>query len=135
MLYLLHFDPPYRHAGHYLGYTEDVPKRFALHVKGKGSPLVKAAVNNGSRIVLVRLWAEDGNAEQEIKRSVGSRARLCPLCNPNAKGVMRSYKSVLVYFNTVETVEQSLGSVTATLKHGDAQAVSLRVATVRPLKL
>jgi hypothetical protein len=28
MLYLLHFDPRYRHAGHYLGYTEDVIARF-----------------------------------------------------------------------------------------------------------
>jgi predicted GIY-YIG superfamily endonuclease len=108
MLYLLHFDPRYLHAGHYLGYTHDVVKRFALHLRGKGSPLVKAAVNNGSKIVLVRIWAEDGNAEQEIKRVVGSRARLCPLCNPKARDVMKVYKSSIVYLDTLEKVRRAL---------------------------
>lgn len=114
MLYLLHFDPPYRHAGHYLGYSENIPKRFGLHLKGRGSPLVKAAVSHGSKIVLVRIWAADGNAEQEIKRA-GSRARLCPICNPAAKHRTKSYKSALVSFDTVELLEQSLGSVTKQL--------------------
>ncbi len=106
MLYLLHFDPPYRHAGHYLGYTQDILKRFRLHLDGRGSPLVKAAVKSGSKIVLVRIWAEDGNAEQEIKRVVGSRARLCPLCNPHAKGVMKVYKSSIVYLDSLAKVRQ-----------------------------
>ena len=108
MLYLLHFDPRYLHAGHYLGYTHDVAKRFALHLRGRGSPLVKAAVNNGSKIVLVRIWEEDGNAEQEIKRVIGSRARLCPLCNPKARDVMKAYKSSIVYLDTLEKVRGAL---------------------------
>jgi predicted GIY-YIG superfamily endonuclease len=115
MLYLLHFDPRYRHAGHYLGYTEDLPKRFALHLSGRGSPLVRAAVRSGSKIALVRLWAGDGNAEQEIKRR-GSRARLCPICNPRAKNWTRSYKNALVSLNSVEMVKQSLRLVMRNLK-------------------
>ena len=95
MLYLLHFLPRYRHAGHYLGYSQDVIQRFGLHLKGRGSPLVAAAVRNGSKIVLVRIWSGDGNAEQEIKRS-GSRARLCPICNPNALRRMTVYKTTAV---------------------------------------
>jgi predicted GIY-YIG superfamily endonuclease len=118
MLYLLHFDPRYRHAGHYLGYTEDLPKRFALHVRGKGSPLVKAAVNNGSRIVLVRIWDEDGNAEQEIKRVMRSLVLLCPVCNHRAAQRMAAYKSVLVHLRTTEEVEQALASVTTVLRDG-----------------
>ena len=33
-VYLLHFDPPYRHAKHYLGYTkaESVKARFERHL-------------------------------------------------------------------------------------------------------
>lgn len=104
MLYLLHFSPRYRHAGHYLGYTDNLPQRFAMHLKGRGSPLVKAAIANGSRVILVRIWAEDGNAEQEIKRVVGSRARLCPVCNPRAQSVMAVYKSKMVH---VEKPEQA----------------------------
>jgi predicted GIY-YIG superfamily endonuclease len=118
MLYLLHFDPRYRHAGHYLGYTEDLPKRFALHIQGKGSPLVKAAVNNGSRIVLVRVWDEDGNAEQEIKRVMHSLVRLCPVCNQRAAKRMAVYKSVLVHLRTTEDVKRALASVMTELTDG-----------------
>lgn len=116
MLYLLHFSPRYRHAGHYLGYTEDLPKRFALHIQGKGSPLVRAAVNTGSSIVLVRIWGEDGNAEQEIKRVMHSLVRLCPLCNDRAANRMKVYKSVLVHLRTAEEVKRALASVTTELK-------------------
>jgi hypothetical protein len=111
MLYLLHFDPRYRHAGHYLGYTENLPKRFAMHMRGKGSPLVKAAVKNGSIIILVRIWDEDGNAEQEIKRVVGSRVRLCPVCNQRAASRMTAYKSVMVHLRNVEEITQALASL------------------------
>ena len=111
MLYLLHFAPRYRHAGHYLGYTEDVPERFALHLRGRGSPLVKAAVQSGCQIMLVRIWDEDGNAEQEIKRVVGSRARLCPLCNPRAATVLTVYKSVLVCLKSTDQIKQAVESV------------------------
>lgn len=114
MLYLLHFAPRYRHAGHYLGYTENLPKRFAMHIRGKGSPLVKAAVGNGSAIILVRIWAEDGNAEQEIKRGVGSRARLCPLCNCRAAGRMGAYKSLMVHLTNEEEVRRALDSLSST---------------------
>jgi hypothetical protein len=55
----------------------------------------------------VRLWNEDGNAEQEIKRS-GSRARLCPVCNPKTIHVFRAYRSALVYLGTVEEVRDAL---------------------------
>jgi predicted GIY-YIG superfamily endonuclease len=111
MLYLLHFNPRYRHAGHYLGYSEDVPQRFALHLRGRGSPLVAAAVDSGCQIVLVRIWNEDGNAEQEIKRVVGSRARLCPICNPKAANVLNVYKSAFVRVTTAEQVIHALESV------------------------
>ncbi len=124
MLYLLHFDPPYRHAKHYLGYTEDLANRFSLHLRGRGSPLVKAAVNSGSTIVLVRIWPHDGNAEQEIKRVVGSRARLCPLCNPSAKSQMSMYRSILVSFSTVEALRESLNSITRTLKAQSTTAIA-----------
>lgn len=115
MLYLLHFDPAYRHARHYLGYTDDLPKRFALHIRGNGSPLVKAAVKNGSRITLVRIWAGDGNAERELKR-LHSSVILCPMCNPKAAGRMKVYRSVLVNLQTAEEVQRSWATLTASIK-------------------
>jgi predicted GIY-YIG superfamily endonuclease len=44
-IYLLHLDPKYRHAAHYVGFTpeEDVTRRVSEHLAGgaKASPLVK----------------------------------------------------------------------------------------------
>lgn len=72
---------------------------------------MKAAVQSGCQIMLVRMWDEDGNAEQEIKRVVGSRARLCPLCNPRAASVLTVYKSVLVCLRTADQIRQVVQSV------------------------
>jgi len=110
MLYLLHFDPRYRHAGHYLGYTEDVPKRFGMHLKGRGSPLVAAAVRNGSKVLLVRVWNGDGNAERELKR-YGSRARLCPVCTADASRRMTVYRTQILHAETPEQAADFLNSL------------------------
>jgi hypothetical protein len=42
-IYLLHFDPPYKHAGHYLGYASDIDRRISEHQTGKtkASPLAR----------------------------------------------------------------------------------------------
>ena len=52
-LYLLHIEPRYRHAGHYLGFTPDlrVNRRAMEHIDGvrhKASPLVLAALRRPS---------------------------------------------------------------------------------------
>jgi hypothetical protein len=85
-LYLLHFDPPYRHAGHYLGFTPDlqVDRRAREHMDGvehKASPLVLAALNAGSTIVISRRW-EGPQYDRKAERAKKTRghARLCPLC-------------------------------------------------------
>jgi hypothetical protein len=37
--YLLHFSCRYRHAQHYLGLTDDIDRRLAEHLAGRGSPV------------------------------------------------------------------------------------------------
>jgi predicted GIY-YIG superfamily endonuclease len=81
-LYLLHFDPPYRHAGHYLGFAVDVDRRVAEHraANGKASPLVKAAIAAGSVVTLARIWpGGDRKLERRLKNQHGS-GRFCPIC-------------------------------------------------------
>jgi hypothetical protein len=47
-VYVLDFEPAYKHAGHYVGWTEgDVCERVAVHLQGRGSPLIRAAVAAG----------------------------------------------------------------------------------------
>jgi len=53
-VYVLHFDPAYRHARHYVAWTAgDVDAHPAAHLQGAGSPLIGAAVAAGVSIQLV----------------------------------------------------------------------------------
>lgn len=79
-LYLLHFDPPYQHAGHYLGWAKDIEERIARHMSGKGARLVRVAINAGSKIELTRVWENATRADEARLKRQGSRARLCPAC-------------------------------------------------------
>lgn len=79
--YLLHFDGPFGHARHYLGWSEnDVLGRINYHLKGRGCRLVNAAVNAGTDIYLVRLWkGATRNDERRLKRRASTR--YCPVCS------------------------------------------------------
>jgi len=85
-VYLLHFEPKYRHAGHYLGYADDITRRVEEHRKGKSRvPLTEAASLAGVTMMLVKTWKNKGRFfERKLKgksscRS-GSLARICPAC-------------------------------------------------------
>ena len=79
-IYLLHFDPPVAHARHYLGWAKDHMDRINKHLAGQGSPLVKAAVENGSHIECVRIWEnKDRNFERKLKNRKNTK-KLCPVC-------------------------------------------------------
>jgi predicted GIY-YIG superfamily endonuclease len=39
-VYLVHFSEPYRHAGHYTGWTADLDARLAEHNAGRGARLL-----------------------------------------------------------------------------------------------
>jgi hypothetical protein len=85
-LYLLHIEPRYKHAGHYLGWTPDlrVNRRAMEHIDGvkhKASPLILAALNAGCTVTIVRRW-EGLQYDKKAERAKKTRghARLCPLC-------------------------------------------------------
>ena len=79
--YLLHFEPAYVHARHYLGWTNrDVAQRVSEHVRGLGSPLVKAAVQSGSNVRLVRTWQNVDRYYERALKNQHNGPRYCPLC-------------------------------------------------------
>ena len=82
-VYLIHFRPRYKQAGHYLGYADDVWARFAEHLHGKGARLTQVAVENGIALELTRVWKGDRKLERRLKRHKHSPL-LCPRCNPQA---------------------------------------------------
>lgn len=88
IVYLLHFQPAYKHARHYLGFTSyrDVSIRLQRHQSGRGATLTRVAVEAGVELLLVRTWTGTRQLERRLKRWHGS-TKLCPLCHTIAKGV------------------------------------------------
>jgi predicted GIY-YIG superfamily endonuclease len=82
-VYLLHFDRPYKHARHYIGWTLDLTARLAAHRAGQGSRLLHAVRAAGIGWTLARTWPGDRHRERQLKHQ-GGRARLCPVCRAAA---------------------------------------------------
>ena len=78
-VYLLHFDRPYAHAGHYTGWTTDLAARLAEHAAGHGARLLAVAKSAGIGWTLARTWAGTRHVERALKRQ-GGASRRCPLC-------------------------------------------------------
>lgn len=91
--YLLCFDPPYKHAAHYIGWTElELDDRLRKHLCGTGSNLVRVQVNAGGACELVKEWRQvTREFERSLKRQGGAR-RICPRCNPRPRIVAAAAK-------------------------------------------
>ena len=93
-VYLLHFDRPFKHAKHYLGWTANLADRIARHRgekerDGRGSRLVEVAREAGIGFLIMRTWEGDRYLERRMKgRGLGE---LCPKCCASAskRGTLR----------------------------------------------
>lgn len=87
VVYLLHFDTPYKHAKHYLGFvdkSEGLQARLIRHAKGQGARLLEIVSGAGIGFTLARTWQ---NATRDFERKLKNRKEtpmLCPICNANA---------------------------------------------------
>jgi hypothetical protein len=82
--YLIHFDPPYKHAKHYLGWTANLGARLNDHAAGNGSRLCQVATDAGCTLRIVRVWT---NVNRHFERNLHDRhgsTDLCPICNPKS---------------------------------------------------
>ena len=79
VVYLLHFDVPYKHAKHYLGCTTNLQARLEAHQQGEGAKLMRAVRMAGIRFQLARTWEGGRELERQLKRRKSS-PRLCPIC-------------------------------------------------------
>lgn len=86
-LYLFHLEPRYRHAGHRLGWSDDMQRRVGEHLSTgrKSSPLVRAQLAAGGAVVLARVWQHgDRTLEARLKRQ-GGLSRHCPICRATGR--------------------------------------------------
>ena len=94
-VYLLHFDQPYRHARHYVGWASNVKRRLAEHEAGRGARLLAVVRAAGIGWQLARLWPGSRARERQIKRQ-GGHARHCPLCGVTPRRVPVNARRVAV---------------------------------------
>lgn len=81
VVYLLHFERRFSHAGHYLGWTagKSLAPRLDAHAAGNGARLLAAVASAGISWRLARTWPGTRARERQIKRQ-GGLSRSCPLC-------------------------------------------------------
>lgn len=79
-VYLIHFSEPYKHAKHYVGWSDNIEERVAQHIKGQGSRLCQVVVEAGITLLWVRSW--DG-ADRKFERKLHNKGKsvFCPICN------------------------------------------------------
>jgi predicted GIY-YIG superfamily endonuclease len=89
-VYLLHFDKPYKHARHYIGYAGVLSERIARHRKGTGARLLEVVGLAGIGFKVARTWHGTRTLERQLKNQHKHKA-LCPICTPGA-GAGRGWK-------------------------------------------
>lgn len=88
MVYLLHFDAPYRHARHYIGWTDSLETRLAHHRAGTGARLTAAVSRAGIEMIVARVWPDgDRKFERRLHKQKNSGARLCPICKGTVSNI------------------------------------------------
>lgn len=78
-IYLLHFERPFRHARHYLGWARNLEARLAHHEAGTGANILRHVAKAGIAWTLVRTWQEQTRTE-ERRLKKHSSTRYCPVC-------------------------------------------------------
>lgn len=84
VIYLLHFDQPYKHARHYLGWARRPADRLRHHANGTGARLTAVLREHGIGWTCVRRWR--GTRADELRIKNGSHVpEYCPLCTPKVR--------------------------------------------------
>jgi predicted GIY-YIG superfamily endonuclease len=81
-IYLLHFDTPYKHAKHYIGWTLDLDRRIEEHQAGNTASgrLMAVIAQAGIKFQLARVWTEATRSYERSLKRRGGASRICPLC-------------------------------------------------------
>jgi predicted GIY-YIG superfamily endonuclease len=79
IVYLLHFERPYKHARHYCGSALDLQARLDQHGTGQGARLLAVIAAAGITWELARTWTGGRHKERTLKKQ-GGATRRCPLC-------------------------------------------------------
>lgn len=84
IVYLIHFNQPYKRVRHYLGITNNLKKRIRRHKRGHGASLMRAVFAAGIEVqVFVLAEVATRNEASTLERKYKNRhnhKQLCPIC-------------------------------------------------------
>ena len=80
MIYLLHFNKPYKQARHYLGYARHLQSRLKRHDAGQGARLMAAVAKAGIGYIVARTWPEGDRTLERQLHNRNNNPALCPIC-------------------------------------------------------
>lgn len=83
-VYLIHFDTPYKHARHYIGWTPNLERRLRQHRQGEGARLLAVIKDAGITWRLARTWEGGRDVERRLKNWHKAR-QMCPICRMERK--------------------------------------------------
>lgn len=93
-VYLLHIEPAFKGASHYVGYADDVERRMVEHLTGRGAAITKAALEAGCTLTLVRFWAgATMSFEYWLKVKQKNSKALCPCARCGGEKAMTKVTS------------------------------------------
>ena len=79
-VYILHFDKKFKHAQHYVGYSENVLGRIEKHKTGNGARLMQVIHEHQIGFKVAVVFENRGrDFEHKIKGSHNTK-RFCPIC-------------------------------------------------------
>lgn len=80
-VYLLHLDPPFQHARHYIGFTTlDLDERLRRHRTERGARLLQAQTRAGGTWRIAKVWISVQRGLELVLKRRGGAARICPIC-------------------------------------------------------
>lgn len=79
IVYLIHFEKPFKHSRHYTGFTDDLDARIADHRAGQGARLLQVVNDVGIAWRVARTWSGNRKFERQLKNRKHAPS-LCPVC-------------------------------------------------------
>lgn len=83
-VYVLHFETPFKHAKHYVGWSTNLSYRLGHHRNGTGARLCQVVKENGGRWVVSALWESASRDDERKLKNRKETPRLCPVCTGHA---------------------------------------------------
>ena len=105
-VYILHIEPPYQHAGHYVGFSHNILACLALHQAGQSQvALIRAAVQAGHTLTLAHVWPNADRTFERRLKNCKNTPRYCPICRGKAPTMLSAEEVYAVPAHSPPTLQ------------------------------